>query len=168
MRFIAVDLGDKRTGLALGDDETGLATPAEVIEVPIAGRGGEDLLAALVRAIGELVSARAACGLVVGLPVNMDGTEGQRAKAVRAFAARLGAATGREVFFQDERLTSAAADWSMSRSGLTRGEKKARRDAMAAAEILKDFLAQRAAARRAGAGGEAGNDGSEPDGGFAV
>ena len=53
--------------------------------------------------------------LVVGLPLNMDDTEGPRSKPVRAFAARIGERVGRVVHFQDERLTSAAADWSMAR-----------------------------------------------------
>lgn len=150
MRYVAVDLGDKRTGLAVGDTVTGLASPLGVLEVPIAQRGGEALLEALAAAVGEQIGARDAGELVVGLPINMDGTEGQRAKLVRTFAARLGTRTGRAVHFQDERLTSAAADWTMARSGLTRGQKKAKRDALAAATILRDFLE----GRKSGDGGE--------------
>jgi len=70
----------------------------------------------------------------------MDGTEGARAKLVRAFAARIAGRTGRAVHFQDERLTTAAADWSMARTGMTRQQKKDRRDAIAAATMLQDFL----------------------------
>ena len=54
--------------------------------------------------------ARSPGEIVIGLPANMDGTEGPRARVVRQFAARIGAHTGRQVRFQDERLTSAAAD----------------------------------------------------------
>lgn len=98
------------------------------------------MLDALARAVDEQLGTGAG-ELVVGLPLNMDDTEGPRSKSVRAFAARLGERVGRVVHFQDERLTSAAADWSMARSGMTRGEKKQKRDALAAAEILRDFLA---------------------------
>lgn len=143
MRYVAIDLGDKRTGLAIGDTITGVVTPLDVLEVPVAVRGGEALLEALAKAVeaqlgGGAASAKA--GLVVGLPINMDDSEGPRAKQVRAFAGRIAAKTGFVVEFQDERLTSAEADWSMARSGMTRQEKKQRRDALAAATILRDFL----------------------------
>lgn len=140
MRFVAVDLGDKRTGLAVGDSVTGLVSPLEVAEVSVSERGGEALLDTVARAIDEQIGA-AAGELVVGLPVNMDGTEGPRAKLVRALGERLGKRTGRTVHYQDERLTSSEADWSMARTGLTRKRKKERRDALAAAAILRDFLA---------------------------
>jgi putative pre-16S rRNA nuclease len=138
MRYVAVDLGDKRTGLAVGDSQTRVVTPLDVIESPISVRGGEQLLEDLARAVGEQLGA--AGELVVGLPLNMDGTEGPRSKLAREFAARLSARTGHAVRFQDERLTSVEADWGMARTGMTRGEKKARRDALAAAVVLRDFL----------------------------
>jgi putative Holliday junction resolvase len=140
VRYLCIDLGDKRTGLAVGDAQTRLVSALSVLESPIAVRGGEGLLDALARAVDEQLGTGAG-ELVVGLPLNMDDTEGPRSKSVRAFAARLGERVGRVVHFQDERLTSAAADWSMARSGMTRGEKKQKRDALAAAEILRDFLA---------------------------
>jgi len=140
VRYLSIDLGDKRTGLAIGDSQTRLVSPLEVLECPIDSRAGDALLEALASAIGKQVGT-AAADLIVGLPINMDGTEGQRAKGVRAFAARIAQRTGRAIHFQDERLTSADADWSMARSGMTRKEKKTRRDALAAAAILRDFLA---------------------------
>jgi putative holliday junction resolvase len=139
VRYLCIDLGDKRTGLALGDAQTRLVSPIGVIEVSIAIHAGEALLTALAKAIDEQLGTSPG-ELVVGLPINMDDSEGQRAKLVRAFGARIGAKVSRVVHFQDERLTSAAADWSMARSGMTRGEKKQRRDALAAAAILNDFL----------------------------
>jgi putative Holliday junction resolvase len=141
VRFLAIDLGDKRTGLAVGDDESGLASPVDLIEVPIERRAGDDLLGAIARAVDEHLAPRDE--LVLGLPLNMDGTKGSRAKMVEAFAARLQRRTGRAVHLFDERLTSAGADWAMSGSGLTHAQKKARRDAIAAAELLKDFLSSR-------------------------
>ncbi len=141
-RYLSIDLGDKRTGLAVGDAVTCIVSPLEVLSVPIAERAGEALLDALVAAINRQFSPHAAVGLVFGLPLNMDGTEGPRAKLVRAFAARLAARLGpaRAIHFQDERLTSADADWQLARSGKTRKEKKETRDALAAATILRDFL----------------------------
>ncbi|MCB9841307.1 MAG: Holliday junction resolvase RuvX [Phycisphaeraceae bacterium] len=139
MRYLAIDLGDKRTGLALGDSITRLATPVRVLEVPIAAREGEQLLDALAAAIDDLLGPTGE--LVIGLPLNMDGTEGPRAKIVRAFAARLASRTARPLHFSDERLTSDAADKALARSGLTHKQKKERRDAIAAARILDGFLA---------------------------
>ncbi|MDP1662535.1 MAG: Holliday junction resolvase RuvX [Phycisphaerales bacterium] len=136
MRHLCIDLGDKRTGLAVGDTVTRLVSPLEVLEVPVSRNSGGDLLAAIEKAVTE----QGARALVVGLPYNMDDSEGPRAKTVRAFAGRIALATGLPLHFQDERLTSVAADWTMARSGLTRGQKKARRDALAAAEILRDYF----------------------------
>lgn len=136
MRHLCIDLGDKRTGLAVGDTVTRLVSPLEVLEVPVSRNAGGDLLNAIVKAVAE----QGPGVLVVGLPYNMDGTEGPRAKTVRAFADRIATTTKLPVQFQDERLTSVAADWSMARSGMTHGQKKARRDALAAAEILRDYF----------------------------
>ena len=137
MRYVAIDLGDKRTGLAVGDAQTGLVSPLEVVETPVTERGGEALLAELARVLADQVGP---ADLVMGLPLNMDGSEGPGAAKSRDFGARLAERTGRKVHFQDERLTSAEADWSMARSGLTHKGKKQRRDALAAAVILRDFL----------------------------
>lgn len=138
MRYICIDLGDKRTGLAVGDTQTWLVTPGDVLEVPVTHDSGRAILAALSRAVRELGGA----ALVVGLPINMDDSEGPRAKKVRALAEKIGGATGLPIHFQDERLSSVQADWQMSRSGMTRGQKKSRRDALAAASILADFFAR--------------------------
>ena len=147
MRYLAVDLGDKRTGLALGDSVTGLVSPLDVVEAPLQSRNGVLLLEALGRAADEHLGIhpeREPGELVMGLPLHMDDSESQRSKIVRAFGARLSARCRRPIHFQDERLTSVEADWGMARSGLTHGQKKARRDALAAAAILRDFLAQHA------------------------
>ena len=135
MRYLAIDLGQKRTGLATGDDTTGLVSPLVVVEIP----QGERLLSTLV----EHVETQTPDVIVIGLPVNMDGTIGPAAEAARAFGDQLATRTALPVHYQDERLTTFAADQSMARSGLTRGEKKKRRDALAAVEILKDWLEAR-------------------------
>ncbi len=134
-RYLAIDLGEKRTGLAAGDDITGLVSPLQVLTV----RKGPDLL----RALADAVEQHEPDVVVLGLPVNMDGREGQAAKAVRVFAEQLAEHAGRPVEFHDERLTSYAADQDMARSGRTHKQKKQVRDAVAAAAMLRDFLATR-------------------------
>jgi len=135
MRYLGADLGDKRTGIAIGDTDPPIVSPLRTIEHPL--NPGNQLLDEL----AKLVDEHKPDALVVGLPLNMDETEGPQAKKVRAFAQRLAHRVNLPIHFQDERLTSDAADWEMARSGLTRGQKKARRDALAAAAFLRDFLA---------------------------
>ncbi|MFO0961655.1 MAG: Holliday junction resolvase RuvX [Phycisphaerales bacterium] len=137
MRLIGVDLGDKRTGLAAGESVTGLVQPLEVLAVP----RGQALLQQLARAVDR----HGADALIVGLPINMDGTEGGAAAGVRAFAAELAARTRLPVHFQDERLTSFDAEDRMKRSGLTHKAKRELRDALAACVILEEWLRAQAA-----------------------
>ena len=132
MRYLAVDLGAKRTGLAAGDDVTRLVQPVEVLQVP---RGP-----ALMDALAKAVDRHGPDAIVVGMPLNMDGSEGAAAKDVRAFAADLAARTRLPVHLQDERLTSFEADARMAQSGRTHKQKKELRDALAAAAILEDWL----------------------------
>ena len=131
-RFLAIDVGGKRTGLALGDTLTRMAMPIEVLHVP---RGPS-----LLEAIAKAVKVHGPNAIVMGLPLNMDGTEGPAAAQARAFAAEVQARTGLFVHLQDERLTSFEADQRMARTGRTHGDKKELRDALAAAALLEDFL----------------------------
>jgi len=133
MRFLCIDLGDKRTGLAVCDGDETIASPVGVIE------GGGNLYNEITRAV-EQYQAQA---LVFGLPLNMDGSEGNRATIVRKFAAELSEKIKMPVFFQDERLSSYSAQNRLSQTGLTHKKKKNRLDAIAAAEILKEFIAAR-------------------------
>ncbi len=132
MRYLAIDLGDKRTGLAVADDETGLAPPAATL--PVAP--GPALIDAILRMIREHEVGT----LVLGLPLNADGSEGPRAKRTRQFGVSLQGATGVPLYYQDERLTTYAANQRLAGTGRTHKQKKAARDAIAAAEILQDFL----------------------------
>ncbi|MEM6551291.1 MAG: Holliday junction resolvase RuvX [Planctomycetota bacterium] len=136
MRYLAIDLGQRRTGLALGDDVTGLATPWRVIETS----SDNERWRQLCRAIEEESPGR----VVVGLPLNMDGSAGPAAAGAQALADRLQRTTGLTIELQDERLSSADADALMARSGLTHKQKKARRDALAAAAILQRYLDRQA------------------------
>jgi putative Holliday junction resolvase len=137
MRYLAVDLGAKRTGLAAGDDVVGLVQPVEVLMVP----RGPALLDALARA----VERHGPDALVVGLPLYMDGTEGGATADVRAFGAALAGRVELPVHFHDERLSSFEADQRMARSGRTHRETKELRDALAACAILESWLAERGA-----------------------
>jgi putative Holliday junction resolvase len=132
MRYLAIDLGDKRTGLAVGDNELRMAQPVCVLQIPI----GDLLITAITKAIEE----QGVDALVMGLPLNMDGSLGQRVEITKTFAEKLRAATNLDIHFQDERLTSSAAEEQLSGSGKTHKQKKKIRDALAAAEILNDFL----------------------------
>lgn len=135
VRYLAIDLGGRRTGLAVGDSPGGHIGPVGMIE--------ERDTAALVKAVAKAVDEYAADAVVVGMPFNADGSVGAAAERAEQFARALEAALGLPVHRADERLTSYAADQQMSRTGYTRGQKKARRDALAAAAILRDFLAGR-------------------------
>ncbi len=132
MRYLAIDPGDKRTGLAIGDDQTRIVSPLQVIETS----SPDERL----RLISRVIADEQPDAIVVGLPLNMDGSEGEPAKRSRALAQTLSARLGLPAHLMDERLTSAAADAQLAGQGLTRDQKKARRDALAAAEILRDFL----------------------------
>ena len=135
MRYLAVDLGAKRTGLAAGDDVVGLVQPVEVVQVP----RGPALLDALARAVDR----HGPDALVLGLPLNMDGTEGGATADVRAFGAALAERVKLPVHYHDERLSSFEADQRMARSGRPHREKKELRDALAACAILESWLAER-------------------------
>lgn len=139
-RYIAIDLGDRRTGLAVGDTHTRVASPWKTLEVPIEHEGGAKLINAIKKEIQRDYGSSPSLELVLGLPLHMGGQESQRSEHARAFAKRLETELGRVVHLADERLTSKQADWSMNQSGLTHLQKKRRRDAIAAAALLQGFL----------------------------
>jgi putative Holliday junction resolvase len=134
MRYLAIDLGDKRTGLALGDGDTHIATPYDTIDT----RSPDERL----RQLDRVVERESPDALVVGLPLQGGGREGANARKCRAFAAMLAQRYGLTTHLADERLTSVVADGQMSMTGLTHEQKKARRDALAAAAILAIFFEQ--------------------------
>jgi putative Holliday junction resolvase len=81
--------------------------------------------------------------VVVGLPVNLDGSEGASAKAAREFAGRVAEATGCDVEFQDERFTSKTAEAALIEGGVRRRARKEKRDQIAAAVMLQSYLDRR-------------------------
>jgi len=134
MRWLGIDHGSRRIGLAVGDTAGGIATPLEVLPA--------DPVEHVLRRIVELAGQYQAAGAVVGWPLNMDGTEGPQARLARDMALRLRqAAPTLDVRLWDERLSSFQADQDLA-GHLTRAQKKARQDAVAAAVMLQDFLAR--------------------------
>ncbi|MDP7400495.1 MAG: Holliday junction resolvase RuvX [Planctomycetota bacterium] len=132
--MLGIDLGGKRTGLAFAETLSGLVMPIEVLHAS----EGPALDSALDNAIREHGPHR----LVVGLPLNMDGTEGPAAQKSRAMGENLQQRHGLPVEYQDERLTSFAAEADLAERKLNRRAKKNVADAHAAAEILRDWLAE--------------------------
>ncbi|GDY05092.1 putative pre-16S rRNA nuclease [Phycisphaerae bacterium] len=131
-RFLALDLGDRRTGLALGDSLTNIVSPIGTINV---AKGP-----ALLDALKKVLKENAPDEIVIGLPLNMDESEGAASKAVREFALQIAQLTNKPIHLHDERLTTFEADSRMAQSGRTHAEKKALRDSLAAAAILEDYL----------------------------
>jgi putative Holliday junction resolvase len=130
MRYLAIDYGIKRTGLAICDSAETIVSPLAVLE------GQKELL----KKIAEVVKTEGVESIVLGLPLNMDDSEGSQAKLVLKFADRLKEHLDIPIHFQDERLSSFGAEDKLASAQFTRGKKKKRLDAIAAAEILEAFL----------------------------
>lgn len=153
MRFLGVDYGRKRIGLALSDVTGTLARPWETV---VAG-GTPAASAIAVRArverfVRETLGEDRVDAIVVGLPRRLNGTDNDQTTAARAFAAALGEATGLPVHLQDERLTSHEAEMRLSEQERDWRARKDKLDAAAAAIILQDYLDE---PRAAGASGGA-------------
>jgi putative Holliday junction resolvase len=135
-RVLALDIGRKRTGLALSDATRTLATPWGVITA-------QPPLADVLRTADQLAAEPdGLAAIVVGRPVRLDGRSGHLTDEVDAFVTRLRARTALPVFVQDERLSSVEADDRLRVREADWRQRKARLDAAAAAVILQDFLDQ--------------------------
>ena len=135
MRIMAVDYGDARTGVAVSDLLCSIVGFTTVIH----SRNPDKTLAELAR----LAKEREVSQLVVGLPKNMDGTEGSRAQLCREFAQRLEEATGLPVALWDERRTTVEAHNILSQHNYHGKKRKDTVDAVAASLILEGYLAFR-------------------------
>ena len=133
MRYLAIDYGDKRTGLAICDAAETIVSPLTVIH------GQKDLL----KKIADIVEAEKVETVVLGLPLNMDDSQGPQSKRVLNFADLLKACINIPIHFQDERLSTFGAEEKLAAADFTRGKKKKRIDAVAAAQILETFLEQK-------------------------
>lgn len=128
MRTLGIDLGDKRIGLALSD---GLGITAQGLET--VRRGDAD-------ALRNIINENEVSRIVVGLPLNMDGTEGEQAKGALAFAEELRSLFSIVVDMWDERLSTISGERDMIRGGLSRGKRKKLKDKVAAQLILQNYL----------------------------
>ena len=133
LRYMSIDHGAKRIGLAVGDSETHLAAP--VLGVPGSGSPEQDA-----RAVLAASKEYGADAFVLGLPLNMDDSEGPQARIVREFGDALERLSGLTVHYFDERLSSETAREKMIGGDLTRKKRKARLDGLAAQAILQEFL----------------------------
>lgn len=130
-RLLGIDAGSVRTGLAIGDDETRIATPLAIIELRERGR------AWLVREIVRRAQALGAEGFVIGLPLNMDGSHGPQARGSEKLGDALAAASDLPVIYWDERLSSFVAEQQLAQAPPRRGRHL---DDVAAAVILQSYF----------------------------
>ncbi|MBR1477570.1 MAG: Holliday junction resolvase RuvX [Lachnospiraceae bacterium] len=138
MRLMGLDLGSKTCGVALSDTTGSLATGLEIIR-----REKENHLRKTLARIEEIIVEYGVKHIVLGLPLNMDGTEGERAKLSRDFKDKLERRTGLPVTLMDERLTTVEADEIMADNGIKGKDKKKYVDMIAASVILQDYLDNR-------------------------
>jgi putative Holliday junction resolvase len=130
--LLGLDLGTKTIGVAASDPDRKLAAGVETIERTNFTADARRLLA--------LAAERAAVGFVLGLPVNMDGTEGPRAQSTRAFARNLAKLTELPIALWDERLSTAAIERDLIAADVSRAKRAAVIDQHAAAYILQGAL----------------------------
>lgn len=131
-RLLGLDVGRRRIGAALSDPSGLLASPLGVIQV----RGTQEGLEEVCTWVREHRVAR----VIVGLPLHLNGSEGEEAAWVRGWAGRLQARLDIPVELWDERLSTVAAERMLRESGMSRGRRRVRRDAVAAAMVLQSYL----------------------------
>lgn len=135
-----LDLGEKTIGVAVSDLRRSVATPSETVKRVKFTQDAARLL--------QIAQARGLAGLVLGLPLNMDGTEGPRCQSTRAFARNLSGLTDLPIGFWDERLSTVAAERALLDFDTTRAKRAQVIDHVAAGFILQGFLDRLAAMRR--------------------
>ena len=136
MKILAVDYGDSRTGLAVCD-------PGEILATPIKPQIEGKAMAKVAAKICEAAQANGAQLIVVGLPRNMDGTEGARAQKSRKLGDLVAKMSGLHVRMWDERQTTITAAGFLSESGTFGKKRKAILDSVSASVILENYLAWR-------------------------
>ena len=130
--LIGLDVGSKTIGTAFCDAGWTFATPADLIK---RSKFSKDKVA-----LQAAIATRPTKGIVIGLPLNMDGTEGPRAQASRAFVRNLAKLTEIHVVFWDERLSTVAVTRVMLDADMSRAKRAENVDKLAAAYILQSFL----------------------------
>lgn len=131
-KLLGLDLGTKTIGIAVSDALRFTATPLATIQ--------RTKFTADAARLGELVAANNAVGIVFGLPLNMDGSEGPRAQATRAFARNLAQKIPIPIAFWDERLSTSAVERMMIEADLRRDRRAEVVDKLAASYILQGAL----------------------------
>lgn len=134
-RILGLDFGSKTVGVAISDPLGFTAQGLEIIR-----RDRESKIRQTLARIEEIIEEYEVKSIVLGLPKNMDGTEGERVQKTRAFAEDIERRTGIEVQFWDERLTTVAADKIMMETGIRRENRKEYVDEIAAMLILQGYL----------------------------
>lgn len=133
MRVLGIDLGSKRIGVAVSDRSGTIATPLTVLH-------RSKSVAADYRAIAEIVAEEEAVAVVVGLPLNMDGSEGPAAKTARIEAERMATVVGVPVHVHDERRTTVEADRVLMEQKMNAQARRRVVDRVAAAVMLQSWL----------------------------
>ena len=131
-RLMGLDVGEKTIGLAISDSEFKVAAPVDTIR--------RTKFVADAARLAQMIAERAVGGLIIGLPVNMDGSEGPRCQSVRQFAANLLQRMTLPIAFWDERLSTAAVTRAMLEADLSRAKRARAVDKIAAAYILQGAL----------------------------
>ncbi len=132
MRSLGLDIGEKRTGVAISDPQGRFALPLTVIS-----HNGQD---AALDDIVKLTREYDVEQIIVGLPYSLNGSLGLQASRLKSFARRLSSLAGLDVELWDERLSTVAADRLLAEAGVKKARKKRHRDAIAAAVVLQGFF----------------------------
>jgi putative Holliday junction resolvase len=133
-RYLGLDPGERRIGIAISDATGTIATPVEFIDRK--ARNHEQRLQ-------ELCTEWEISEIVVGLPLSLDGTEGPAAARSREFGARVADITELPIRFHDERFTTVTAEQALLEGGVKRRSRTSKRDQVAAAVMLQSFLDKR-------------------------
>ncbi len=145
MRILGLDFGSKTVGVAVSDPLFLTAQGVEIIR-----REKENQLRKTLARIEELIGEYEVGEIVLGLPMNMNGTEGVRVELTREFQEKLERRTGLPVHLYDERMTTVMADNAMMEAGIRREDRKDYVDRIAAQLILQGYLDRRAAESKQG------------------
>ncbi len=132
MRLMALDLGEKRIGIAVSDPEGKMAFPVQVL-VRRSAKADR-------RALAELVSTLGVERVIIGLPLSLEGEFGPSAQTAQRFGEYVARVLPVPVEYWDERMTTLAADELLRQAGLPEAERRERIDAAAATVILEDYL----------------------------
>ena len=135
MRLLGLDFGSKTVGVAVSDELGLTATGLEIVR-----RTSPNKLRKTLARIEKIIEEYNIEKIILGYPVMLDGSEGERVEKTKEFASMLERRTGKEIIFQDERLTTVAAHRAMLEADLSRGKRKKIVDKVAATYILQGYL----------------------------